>query len=174
MVRILDLLEYEDDFHSPLIDDLNGVSLERIDFEKPTNDRNNWFSGATDVGYATPGYQNSAQVSNTIDGADLIELPVRTVSPDGDGYEDVLLINYTTGELGYVANVNIYDAHGRLVRTLVNGELLLREGTLRWDGTDDQGRKARLGIHLIWIEMFQPDGTVQRFKKTCVVAGRLN
>lgn len=173
LVRPLDRLDYDRDFHSPLIDDLNGVSLERIDFEKPTNDRNNWFSGATEVGYATPGYKNSAQVSNTIVGDNLIELPTKTVSPDGDGYEDVLLINYTTGELGYVATIDIYDAHGRLIRNLVNGELLLREGTLRWDGTDNNGGKARLGIHVITVELFRPDGSVLRTKKTCVVAGRL-
>lgn len=174
LVRPLDLLDYTADFHSPLIDDLNGVSLERIDFEKPTNDRNNWFSGATEVGYATPGYQNSARVRNTIIGDDIIELPTTTVSPDGDGFEDVLLINYSTGELGYVATIDVYDAHGRLIRNLVNGELLMREGTLRWDGTDNNGNKARVGIHLLTVELFRPDGSVLRTKKTCVVAGRMN
>lgn len=172
--EILDSFEYSDDFHSPLIDDKNGVSLERIDFDAPTNDANNWHSAATEVGYATPAYQNSSFYANDLSGDDLIQLPTETVSPDGDGYEDFLLINYNVDDLGYVANIDIYDATGRLVRNLINGELLAREGSLQWDGTNNQGKKARVGIHILALEIFRPDGTVKRFKKTCIVAGRMN
>lgn len=174
LAKVMDLFEYSEDFHSPLIDDKNGVSLERIDFDAPTNDANNWHSAATDVGYATPAYQNSSFYANDLSGDDLILLPTETVSPDGDGYEDFLLINYNVDDLGYVANIDIYDATGRLVRNLINGELLAREGSLQWDGTDNQGKKARVGIHILALEIFRPDGTVKRFKKTCIVAGRMN
>ena len=111
---------------------------------------------------------------NDILGKDLIELPVETVSPDGDGYEDFLLINYHVNDLGYVANIDVYDASGRLIRNLVNGELLSREGSLQWDGTDNNGRKAGVGIHILFIEIFNPQGDVRRFKKTCIVAGKMN
>ena len=94
MAKVLDLFDYQEDFHSPLIDDKNGVSLERIDFDAKTNDFNNLHSAATGVGYATPAYQNSTFLVNDILGDDLLELPTETVSPDGDGYEDFLLINY--------------------------------------------------------------------------------
>lgn len=174
LAKVLDLFEYSEDFHSPLIDDLNGVSLERIDFGAPTNDHNNWHSAATEVGYATPAYQNSSFFTNDLSGNDLILLPTETVSPDGDGYEDFLLINYNVDDLGYIATIDIYDATGRLVRNLINGELLTREGSLQWDGTNNEGRKARIGIHILAIEIFRPDGTVRRFKKTCIVAGRMN
>ncbi|MBL4650940.1 MAG: hypothetical protein JKY03_14505, partial [Aureispira sp.] len=174
LASILDVFDYSEDYHSPLIDDKNGVSLERIDFDAPSNDANNWHSAATDVGYATPAYQNSSFFANDLSGDDLIQLPTETVSPDGDGYEDFLLINYNVDDLGYVANIDVYDARGRLVRNLVKGELLAREGSLQWDGTDNQGRKARIGIHILALEIFRPDGTVKRFKKTCVVAGRMN
>ncbi|MCH2023732.1 MAG: lamin tail domain-containing protein [Saprospiraceae bacterium] len=173
LAKVLDLFDYNEDFHSPLIDDKNGVSLERIDFDAPTNDYNNWHSAATEVGYATPAYKNSSFMINNIIGDDLVELPTETVSPDGDGYEDFLLINYNVDALGYVANIDIYDAKGLLVRNLINGELLTNEGSLQWDGTDNNGRKARLGIHVLAVEIFHPDGTVRRFKKTCVVAGRM-
>lgn len=174
LASVMDIFEYSEDYHSPLIDDQNGVSLERIDFDAPSNDANNWHSAATDVGYATPAYQNSSFYANNLSGDDLIQLPTETVSPDGDGYEDFLLINYKVDDLGYVANIDVYDARGHLVRNLVNGELLAREGSLQWDGTDNEGKKARIGIHILALEIFRPDGTVKRFKKTCIVAGRLN
>lgn len=174
LVKVLDQFDYEEDFHSPLIDDKNGVSLERIDMAAPTNDPNNWHSAASTVGYATPAYQNSVFLTNNFSGSDLIQLPVDILSPDGDGYQDFLLINYNVDELGYVANIDVYDATGRLIRNLVNGELLEREGSLQWDGTDNDGQKARVGIHLLTIELFRPDGSIQRFKKTCIVAGRMN
>lgn len=174
LVKVLDQFDYKEDFHSPLIDDKNGVSLERIDWTAPTNDPNNWHSAASTVGYATPAYQNSVFLTNEFSGSDLIQLPVETLSPDGDGYQDFLLINYNVDDIGYVANIDIYDATGYLVRNLVNGELLDREGSLQWDGTDNNGQKARVGIHLLVIELFRPDGTVKRFKKTCIVAGRMN
>lgn len=173
LVKVLDLFDYSEAFHSPLIDDKNGVSLERIDFDAPTNDANNWHSAATTIGYATPAYQNSSFMMNDIVGNDLIELPTDILSPDGDGYEDFLLINYNVDDIGYVATINVYDASGRLVRNLVNGELLMREGSLQWDGTNNQGGKARVGIHILSIEIFHPNGSVKHFKKTCVVAGRM-
>lgn len=174
LARTLDRFDYLETFHSPLIDDKNGVSLERIDFDAPTNDPNNWHSAATKVGYGTPTYLNSNALSNTILGDETIQLPTETVSPDGDGYEDFLLINYNLDALGYVANIDIYDANGRLIRNLINGELLQPEGSLQWDGTDNQGRKARVGIHILTISLFNPNGDVKRLKKTCIVAGRMN
>ncbi|MCP4437932.1 MAG: hypothetical protein GY810_03230 [Aureispira sp.] len=169
----IDSLSYTSNFHTPLLDDENGVSLERIDFNAPTQDPNNWHSASTDVGYATPAYQNSSFMANEIVGDDILQLPKTTFSPDGDGYEDFLLINYNTDALGYVANIDVYDAHGRMVRRLVNGELLADEGTFQWDGARDDGTKARIGIYIILAEIYNDNGDRKRFKKTCVVAGQL-
>jgi hypothetical protein len=173
LARQLDLFDYNEDIHTSLIDDKNGVSLERIDFDAPTNDENNWHSASTDVGYATPAYQNSSFMVNDIMGDDLIVLPNDRLSPDGDGYEDFLLINYNVDDLGFVANIDIYDANGRLVRNLINGELLMREGTFQWDGTDNQGRKPKVGIYVLKIVVFDANGNRKEFKKTCVLAGRM-
>lgn len=169
----IDSFTYVEAYHTPLLDDQNGVSLERIDFNAPTQDFNNWHSAATGVGYATPAYQNSSFLANEIAADDLLQLPKNIFSPDGDGYEDFLLINYNTDALGYVANIDIYDAHGRIVRNLVNGELLADEGSFQWDGARNNGTKTRIGIYIILAEIYNANGDKQVFKKTCVVAGKL-
>ena len=45
-----------------------------------------------------------------------------------------ILIDYSFETQGYLATVNIYDAKGRLVKTLFENELLGQEGSLKWNG----------------------------------------
>ncbi len=172
--KIIDEFQYSEDFHNPLLSNKNGVSLERIDPEGTSNDSNNWHSAATSVGYGTPTYQNSQFLNNDSSADEIFSIPNNTLSPDGDGYEDFLLINYNTSQPGFLANIRIFDAQGRLIKTLVNNELLVSKGSFKWDGDTDESRKSRIGIYVIWIEYFNPEGKMNHFKKTCVVAGRLN
>ncbi|TAK49110.1 MAG: hypothetical protein EPO28_01000 [Saprospiraceae bacterium] len=172
-IIIIDAFDYSQDFHHPLLDDPKGVSLERISPEAPTQERSNWHSAAESAGFATPTYQNSQFIANLHSAIDFIEISEPKLSPDGDGFQDFLVIDYRMDKPGYTAKVNIFDAQGRLVKMLVNGELLASEGFFRWDGDTDEGTKARLGIYVVWIQLFNPDGSVREFKKTCVVAGKL-
>ena len=170
---VIDEFAYQDSFHNALLDVKDGVSLERIDPFGPTQSRTNWHSAAEKVGFATPTYQNSQFKSNEISGTEIINIPSDIFSPDNDGNEDFLFINYKTEDPGFLANIKIFDAKGREIKSLINNELLANEGTFKWDGDTDDGTKARLGIYVVWIELFNPNGTVYHFKETCVVAGQL-
>lgn len=101
------------------------------------------------------------------------EIPEKKLSPDGDGFQDFLQINYKTDGPDYVAQVKVFDLEGHLVKTLANNDLLATQGFLRWDGDTNRGGKARIGIYIIHAEIFKPDGTVRQFRETCVVAGYL-
>jgi hypothetical protein len=168
----VDSFFFSDSYHSPLIDDQDGVSLERIDFNTLTSNPANWHSAAQPQRFGTPTYKNSSAFSNEITNDGIIQLPDNTFSPDGDGYEDFLLINYNIDDIGFVANVAIYDAHGRFIKQLVNNELLMREGTFQWDGTNENGSKALVGPYIVFAEIFNPDGKIKRYKKTCVLAAK--
>ncbi len=96
------------------------------------------------------------------------------ISPDGDGFEDFLTIDYQLPSTGYVAHVRIFDAAGRLARYLINNERLATMGQIKWDGETDDGRKTPIGIYTILIETVDPDGDSIRQKELCVVAGKLN
>ncbi len=172
--RIIDEFAYTDDFHNPLLDDEEGVSLERISFEGASEDINNWQSAAEVAGFATPTYLNSQFMETGEGGDNIFDIPNPRFSPDNDGFEDFLQINYQTEQSGWVANINCYDANGRLVKELVNNQSLAVEGTFKWEGDTDNGSKARIGIYVIWIELFKADGEVEYFKKTAVLAGQLD
>lgn len=167
----LDSIYYHEDWHFALIDDLNGVSLERIDPDAESTQQNNWYSASSTVGYGTPAYQNSQfRQVEPFEGTIVIE--PETVSPDGDGYQDQLVIQYQFTAPGYVGTVQIMDAKGRVVRYLLRSELLEQSGTLIWDGIMDNGRKADMGIYIVYFEVFNLSGETKRFKKRCVVAAR--
>jgi len=169
---VIDHLVYYENMHFALLNSTKGVSLERIDFNRPTNDRTNWHSAAKDVGYATPAYKNS-QYIDAGETESPIAITPELFSPDEDGYNDVVNINYNFDQPGFVANITIYDSKGRLVKYLVRNELLGTSGTFSWDGISEEKEKARIGIYIVFVEVFDLSGNVKKYKKTCVVAGKL-
>ena len=169
----LDAFDYQEGFHFNLLAIKDGVSLERIDLSAPTNDPGNWHSAASAIGFATPTYQNSQFFVRSSMLDEMISIPNKRLSPDEDGFEDVLLIQYETPQTGYVLNVRIFDAQGRLVNHLLKNESLASSGTFKWDGFTNEFTKARLGIYVLWFELFDLSGKVEEKKEAVVVAGKL-
>lgn len=170
---VIDSLAYDHSWHFALLDDEDGVSLERVSYEQATQDKNNWHSAASAVGFATPGYRNS-QFGETGISEDQITIDPEVFTPDNDGYKDFTNIVYQFTEAGYTLNARVYDINGREVRTLARNELLGSAGKLMWDGIDDDQQKARAGIYLIHLEVFNLQGKVKRFKKQVVLGAKLN
>lgn len=169
----LDAFSYDDEFHSPLLDNTRGVSLERLNPSLPTQEPGNWASAAASVGFATPGYPNSQARRRGPAGTEVFRLENKRFSPDGDGFEDLLVLEYQTQQPGFLANIQIYDAGGRPIKRLARNYALASQGLITWDGSDNDGRKARIGIYIIQIEAFTPAGDKVSEKLTCVLAGRL-
>lgn len=58
------------------------------------------------------------------------------------------------------ARVDVYDMSGRCVRTLHDGVLGTGAFTMRWDGTDDAGRRLAAGTYYCTARAGQESGTV--------------
>ncbi|MFN0216911.1 MAG: lamin tail domain-containing protein [Saprospiraceae bacterium] len=169
----LDSFFYRREMHNALLSstEKEGVALERIQLDGPTQSISNWTSASSLITGApgTPTLPNS-QSSNLAnpDNEEIISIPIPRLSPaDEDGREDFLEIFFNLPKEGYAASLNIFDADGNLVKTLVRQNLIGKEGMLRWDGDTDAGEgvKARPGIHILYFEVFSPDGDVKRIKK---------
>lgn len=169
---IIDRVNYLDDWHHVSIKNVDGIALERLDYERETQNEGNWHSAAKSVDYGTPGLPNS-QFFPAADFNDQVTLEPETFSPDNDGFDDVLNINYEFDQPGYVASVTVYDAEGREVKQLVNNELLAIQGTFTWDGTTNEQTAASTGIYILFFEVFDEKGKTSKFKKVCVLATKL-
>jgi len=169
----VDELSYDDDWHFALIANKDGVALERIDPDAPSQNKSNWHSAATTAGYGTPTYVNSQY--RKIDAVDAaITLSTKIFSPDHDGLDDVLIMQYGVKEIGYVANVTIFDASGRMVRYLVKNDLLGLKGSWTWDGLDEKKAKLPIGTYILHTEIFNLQGKREQFRNTVVLARKLN
>ena len=168
-MEVLDLFTYSEKMHYPLLRSYKGVSLERIHFDRKTQDEFNWHSAASTVGYATPGYKNSSFSENSVQTSHFEVYP-ETFSPDNDGYNDNLNISYSFPQAGYRASIHIYNVAGKRLRTLVNNQLLDTEGYFTWDGIIDGNLKASVGTYIILIEYWNLEGEANRVKKACTLA----
>lgn len=145
---LLDRFDYTEKMHSPLLRDKEGVALERRSLQAPTQESTNWYSAASTAGYGTPTYANS-QSREFLFVDDDFHIDNTLFSPDGDGYNDLLDITYRLQLCDLSCNIDIYDAHGRLVRHLQRGALLGCEGVVTWDGTDESGKRCQRGNYLV-------------------------
>ena len=171
--NVFDEVAYSSKMHFALLKDLNGVSLERVDYNQPADNQGNWHSASQQSGWATPGLQNSVYKPIEADKEQLISLNTEVFSPDNDGYDDQLEISYSLEEAGYVANVTIFSAKGLKMRTLTSNELLGTNGFWAWDGLDDNNRRVPTGIYVIHCELFDLNGKVKKMQKACVVSTKM-
>lgn len=171
---LVDRFDYDKDFHFRLLDDRNGVSLERISFTAPTNDRQNWHSAGAPT-YGTPAYKNSQARPDNAPRMlinDCFYLENKVFTPDGDGFQDLLFIHYTCNATNVTANIFIFDAQGRKIRTLAQNQLISASGFVQWDGTDDSYQKVRVGQYAIFVEIFDLQGNLQRIQLNAVVGAK--
>jgi hypothetical protein len=169
--QITDELKYSEKWHFKLIDNNEGVALERIDYNAASQQPDNWHSAATSVGYGTPTYKNSQyKIYDAVQGT--IKVEPEIVSPDNDGMDDFATINYSFPSPGYVANITVFDAGGRVVRFLQRNALCGITGNYRWDGLGEKDQKLPVGIYIIYTEIFNKEGKKRQFKNSIVVAAR--
>ncbi len=169
---VSDFFIYDADMHLALLTDLNGVSLERINFDRPTNQEGTWHSAAKSVGYATPTYENS-QFFGLGNSSSTLTITPEVFSPDNDGFEDLISFNYRFDQAGFIVTARVYDAKGRLVKELANNEVVGAEGNFIWDGLNEDNSKAAIGPYILLFEAFTEGGSTEKFKKTFVLGGRL-
>ncbi|MEP6648146.1 MAG: lamin tail domain-containing protein, partial [Saprospiraceae bacterium] len=169
--EFIDSFTYSSTWHHPVISDQNGVSLERISVNASTSSPSSWHSASSVSGYATPTGPNSQSIQNG-NGEAPFSVTNKQFTPNDDGYKDYLLIDFTLGSGDYIASVWIYDLEGRVVRTVLSNESLGTSDIVQWDGRNEDGQLADMGIYIIFVQLWDPQGNVKEYQQSCALVKR--
>ncbi|UCF70113.1 MAG: lamin tail domain-containing protein [candidate division WOR-3 bacterium] len=98
-----------------------------------------------------------------------LALSPRIFTPDDDGVNDRLQIDYRLPEAGGRLTVSIFDMRGIRVHDICRNEgWTLEQGTFYWDGRSSQGDMP-IGMYIVYLEYRYSD-KVTKAKKTAVLA----
>lgn len=168
---IINELSYDEKWHFALVDNREGVSLERINARQPTQSSENWTSAASDAGYGTPTYRNS-QYHSAVSLQGTVEIKPSVFSPDNDGLDDACFVHYHLSTPNNVASITVFDINGNVVRNICNNATLSREGFFRWDGLDNKGNMLPAGVYIVLTAVFDLQGRRNNFKNPVTLARR--
>jgi hypothetical protein len=165
----IDILSYDKSWHLPLVNSDAGIALERINEFSPSIS-SNWTSAAA-PGYGTPGRINSQHSLSGLIKAGISVEPL-LFTPDRDGNADMLFIRYELPTPSTIGNFYIADIKGRIIRSLAKNRLLGVQGTLAWNGYNDDNAPMPTGIYIVIADLFDLTGKKIKFRQAVTLAHR--
>jgi len=158
----IDKFEYDKSMHYALLQNLDGISLERLDIHLETQNTNNWKSAAEHAGFATPGYQNSQYIAITE--SDEFTIIPKVFSPDNDGFDDFTRIcyNFPTSENRVL--LQIFTKEGTLIRTIENNSISSLNECYVWDGVTDDQFLAPPDLYVVRMQYWNANGKTKCIK----------
>lgn len=166
--KTLDSLFYKDNYHSPVLANPDGVSLEKTQPAAPVNDASFWTSATASAGFATPGLHNSQLKVIVKDKMPHFTLAAKVFSPDNDGNDDLMAIAYYLPEAGYFVTATIFSETGFMVARPFVNHSVAQQGSLFWDGNTNRGVISP-GNYVVFVEAFNQKGKTIKEKLTVSV-----
>ena len=168
--KVIDLVSYNNNWHFELVTNEKGVSLEKIDYQNNENNSSNWTSSASSNNFGSPTNENSHFNNHKKNKESNFSLESSIFSPDNDGYQDLLAINYLFSENNNIITAIIYNENGSLIKELVTNETLASNGTITWNGINENNTITPAGFYIIIIEKFNLNGAYTIEKIPFVIA----
>ena len=170
-LNIIDQVEYTSSMHMIFLSGMEGIALEKVSPDLASGISSNWHSASESCDWGTPGAPNSVLLSVT-DEQNGMTLSSERISPDGDGFEDVLSVNIIADGIDNVLTVSIVNDRGYMVRRLAERFFAGKEARFVWDGTDSSGSRLPAGLYMIMTEAYNSSGQIWRWKKVCALLYR--
>ena len=146
----LDEFHYDENMHFDLLQEIEGVSLERINTEN-----SQWHSASEQSGFSTPTLVNSQAQLLTF-ANEVMSISPQIITPNNDGQDDILNIQVAFPQSGYRGQLIIFNSQGFPIKTLVNNELFGTKNTYFWDGLTERAEAAKTGRYILWLEATHP------------------
>jgi hypothetical protein len=164
----IDEVKYNESMHFPLLSGVEGIALEKIRPDGPSYDQGSWHSASEASGWGTPGRVNSVYTDKPVS-SDEVHLSSTRITPDNDGFEDLLVIDLKMKGNGNVVSVTIFNETGGFIRQLADNLFAGSEAAIAWDGTAADGSPLRNGIYILLITVFDGSGKSKQWKRICTV-----
>ena len=145
-------------------DDLDGVSIERVNPEIQSNAQN-W--GPSTNG-STPGRANSIFVQMLPANVKLSVAP----NPFSPYRDERTIFSYVLPEVLSTVTLRIFDLKGRMIRRLVDQVLQSSAGNIIWDGKNDSGKNLPIGVYIVLMQATSRESEKVYSKKITVVVGK--
>ena len=163
--QTIDRFQYDESMHYPLLTSVSGVSLERVNFDRETQNVNNWKSSAESYGFATPGYQNS-QFSNNQIYEDVLRITPEIFSPNQTGNADYVEISCNFEESENRVTITIFDRNGNLIKTVANNQICALHEVFLWDGVSEKNYRVPPDLYIVKMEYWNLNSKRKTVKKT--------
>lgn len=164
----IDEIFYDEKMHYSLLGGNEGISLEKVIKDGNSADKTQWHSASESSGWGTPGAANSVLIEHQERG-DKVNLSSTKITPDNDGNEDFLVIDFKLEGLGNVISIDIFDEAGRFAKRLTDNLFAGPEASIVWNGTDEDEKLVGTGIYVLLITVFDEKGKSERWKRVCTV-----
>jgi hypothetical protein len=161
----IDRFQYDEKMHYPLLSSVSGVSLERVSFERETQNENNWKSATESSGFATPGYQNS-HFSNNQEFKDVLKVVPEVFVPNQNGYSNYVEFHCCFEESENRVSITIFDRQGNIVKTITNNQICAQNEIFLWDGVSDKNYKLPPDLYVVKMEYWNWSTKHKTIKKT--------
>ncbi|MCL2289555.1 MAG: lamin tail domain-containing protein [Bacteroidetes bacterium] len=161
----IDRFQYDEKMHYPLLTSVSGVSLERVNFNRETQNANNWKSAAEGVGFATPGYKNS-QSSNHDVSEDILKIVPEIFSPNQTGISDYVEIHCSFEETENRVSITIFDRYGNLIKTIANNQICALNEIFLWDGVSEKSYRVPPDLYIVKMDYWNLNTKRKTIKKT--------
>lgn len=167
-LECLDEVSYNESQHNVFIKGKEGIAIEKINPNALSSYNGNWHSASEASGWGTPGKENSI-LSDAKTSGKPVSLSSTRISPDNDGFEDILVIRFNPEGVGNVTNVTIYDETGLPVKKVAINFFIGGGGELFWDGTADDGSLMPQGLYVVFVTLLNDRGRSQSWKMGCAL-----
>jgi len=168
-----DSMKYSDKWHNPNISISKGISLEKINTNFISKDRNNWSSSINILG-GTPSKINSVFKDGIEITQNKVEIQPNPFSPNDDGFEDNTLIKISSEFNTALLRIRIFDKNGRIRKNLINNKAITNHYEIFWDGKDDEGKTLNTGIYIVFVELIDDsNGVTKSYKVPIVIAKKI-
>jgi len=148
-------------------------SIERIAGDLAAGNNTSWETSVALEG-STPGQENSVMLQKHVENDFGILFKPNPFSPNGDGIDDLLEIQYYTPLATTILTIIIFNLEGLKIVEPYYRVRLPGKGLWVWNGKDSKNRRLPIGIYLIKAVLEDPHSSLYKeFLETVVLARQL-